>query len=56
MYSSPYLSEAVIYNGLVFCSGKVGLDPSTGELVSEDVGEQTVSVTRRHRVLSANAV
>ncbi|ETS86655.1 hypothetical protein PFICI_00483 [Pestalotiopsis fici W106-1] len=40
-YSSPYLSEAVSYNGLVFCSGKVGLDAGTGELVSDDAGKQT---------------
>ncbi|VUC37191.1 unnamed protein product [Clonostachys rosea] len=40
-YKSPYLSEATIHNGLIFCSGKVGLDPQTGVLVSDDVGEQT---------------
>jgi hypothetical protein len=41
-FSSPLYSEAVIHNGLVFCSGKVGLDPSTGKLVGEGVAEQTV--------------
>ncbi|RSM08739.1 hypothetical protein CEP52_004442 [Fusarium oligoseptatum] len=40
-YSSPYLSEATVHNGLVFCSGKVGLDAKTGALVSDDVAEQT---------------
>lgn len=29
----PY-SQAVVANGLVFCSGQIGLDPNTGELVT----------------------
>lgn len=41
-YSSAYLSEAVIHNGIIHCSGKVGLDATTGELVSDDAGQQTV--------------
>jgi 2-iminobutanoate/2-iminopropanoate deaminase len=36
----PY-SHAVISNGLVFCSGQIPLDPSTGELVDGGVGDQT---------------
>jgi enamine deaminase RidA (YjgF/YER057c/UK114 family) len=27
---------------MIFCSGSIGLDPTSGELVSQDVGEQTV--------------
>jgi 2-iminobutanoate/2-iminopropanoate deaminase len=27
----PY-SQAIVANGLVFCAGQIGLDPSTGEL------------------------
>jgi 2-iminobutanoate/2-iminopropanoate deaminase len=36
----PY-SQAVKSSGLVFCSGQIGMDPETGELVSEDVSDQT---------------
>ncbi|KAL7903860.1 Endoribonuclease L-PSP [Trichoderma velutinum] len=40
-YSSPYLSEAVVQQNTVYCSGKIGLDVVTGELVSDDAGKQT---------------
>jgi 2-iminobutanoate/2-iminopropanoate deaminase len=36
----PY-SHAVISNGLLFCSGQVPLDPSSGELIEGGVGDQT---------------
>ncbi|MAB89247.1 MAG: reactive intermediate/imine deaminase [Planctomycetes bacterium] len=36
----PY-SQATVTGGWVFCSGQVGLDPSTGELVAGGVEEQT---------------
>ena len=36
----PY-SQAVKTDRFVFCSGQVALDPSSGELVSEGVAEQT---------------
>ncbi len=35
----PY-SHAVAAGGLLFCSGQIPLDPDTGELVGETVGEQ----------------
>jgi len=41
----PY-SQAVRAGDLLFCSGQIGLDPSTGKLVSPDVGEQTRQVMR----------
>jgi enamine deaminase RidA (YjgF/YER057c/UK114 family) len=44
-YTSPYLSEAVIYKDTVYCSGKIGLDVETGELVSDDMGKQTVRIS-----------
>ncbi|EGU79869.1 hypothetical protein FOXB_09631 [Fusarium oxysporum f. sp. conglutinans Fo5176] len=40
-FSSPILSEALIHNGLVYTSGKIGVDAKTGVLVSDDVAEQT---------------
>jgi 2-iminobutanoate/2-iminopropanoate deaminase len=39
----PY-SQAVVYNGLVYCSGQIPLDPATGRLVEGSVAEQTVRV------------
>jgi 2-iminobutanoate/2-iminopropanoate deaminase len=35
----PY-SQAVSFGDLVFCSGQVAIDPATGELVGDGVGEQ----------------
>ena len=36
----PY-SQAVKANGMVFCSGQIGLDPATGEMVSRGIGVET---------------
>ncbi len=36
----PY-SQAVIAGDFVYTAGMLGLDPSTGQLVSQDVGKQT---------------
>ncbi|NNE68221.1 MAG: RidA family protein [Pyrinomonadaceae bacterium] len=41
----PY-SQAVIANGMVYCSGQIPIDISTGEFVSEDVSEQTEQVLK----------
>ena len=39
----PY-SQAIIYNGIVFCSGQIGIDPGTGELINNDVLAQARQV------------
>jgi 2-iminobutanoate/2-iminopropanoate deaminase len=39
----PY-SQAVRLQNLVFCSGQIPLDPNTGELVSEEIKDQTHQV------------
>ncbi len=39
----PY-SQAVKTDGLVFTSGQLGIVPTTGELVSDDVAEQVAQV------------
>lgn len=39
----PY-SQAVTAGGVVYCSGQIGLDPSTGELVSGGVEAETEQV------------
>lgn len=41
----PY-SQAVVYNGLVYCSGQVGLNPQTGAFAGETVGEQARQVMK----------
>lgn len=40
----PY-NQATVYNGLVFVSGQIALDPATGALLLEDIETET------HRVL-----
>lgn len=41
----PY-SQAVKTKNMVFCSGQIPIDPSTGEFVSDDVAEQTAQVLK----------
>jgi 2-iminobutanoate/2-iminopropanoate deaminase len=41
----PY-SQAIKVNGMVFCSGQIPIDPTTGEFVSDAVAEQTDQVLR----------
>src|SRR4051794_36341061 len=36
----PY-THAVVSNGLIFCSGQVPLDPTTGQLEEGSIGDQT---------------
>jgi 2-iminobutanoate/2-iminopropanoate deaminase len=39
----PY-SQAVAYNGLVYCSGQIPLDPATAVVVEGDIAAQTERV------------
>ena len=41
----PY-SQAVVINGLVYTSGQIALDPTTGELVGTTIEEQAVQVMK----------
>ncbi len=41
----PY-SQAVISGGLLFCSGQVGLDPQSGELVAGGIEAETEQVLK----------
>jgi 2-iminobutanoate/2-iminopropanoate deaminase len=41
----PY-SQAICYDGVVFCSGQIPIDPQTGEIVEGDVSVQTERVLR----------
>jgi enamine deaminase RidA (YjgF/YER057c/UK114 family) len=36
------LSQAIVANGFVFCSGQVPMDPVSMKLVEGDVGDRTV--------------
>lgn len=50
----PY-SQAVSYNGLLFCSGQIAIDPATGELVTGSIEEETHRVLRNVGALLAAA-
>ncbi len=39
----PY-SQATVHNGLVYCSGQIPLDPSSGQIVEGDISAQTARV------------
>lgn len=49
----PY-SQAIVANGLVFCSGQIPLDPASGEIVGTTIREQTEqALTNLFAVLQA---
>jgi 2-iminobutanoate/2-iminopropanoate deaminase len=48
----PY-SQAVIWNGLLFLSGQVALDPATGQMIEGDVAAQTGRVFENLRAVLA---
>lgn len=50
--AGPY-SHAVASGGLLFCSGQVPLDPSTGELVEGSLAEQTTRCLKNLSVVCA---
>jgi 2-iminobutanoate/2-iminopropanoate deaminase len=50
----PY-SQAVEANGFVFVSGQIPLDPKTGNLITEDVREQTKRVMENGKAVLAAA-
>ncbi len=50
----PY-SQAVIWNGIVFLSGQIPLDPATGQLMEGDVVAQTERVLENIRAVLETA-
>jgi 2-iminobutanoate/2-iminopropanoate deaminase len=50
----PY-SQAIRANGLVFISGQVAFDPSTGQLVEGDVAKQTTRVLENLKAIAEAA-
>jgi 2-iminobutanoate/2-iminopropanoate deaminase len=48
----PY-SQAVVYNGIIYCSGQIGLNPATNEFAGNSVSEQAEQVMKNlHAVLT----
>ncbi|EZF28716.1 hypothetical protein H101_07606, partial [Trichophyton interdigitale H6] len=42
----PVFSQAIVHNGIVYCSGQVGTDPATRELVEGTVKDRTAQIFR----------
>lgn len=52
--SSPIFSQAVRAGGLIFVSGQAPIDPATGKISGETIGEQTrQSLTNVQTILTA---
>ncbi|KAJ3540017.1 hypothetical protein NM208_g5245 [Fusarium decemcellulare] len=43
---SPLMSQAVIYNGMVYCSGSLGIDPATGKFAEGTVTDRTAQALK----------
>jgi 2-iminobutanoate/2-iminopropanoate deaminase len=50
----PY-SQAVVVGDMLFASGQVGLDPSTGQMVAGGISEQAVRVLENVKAVLAQA-
>lgn len=46
----PY-SQAIVHNGLVYCSGQIPLDPRSGQLISGSIEEETHQVMKNLRAV-----
>lgn len=44
----PFFSQAIKCNGMVYCSGSIGVDPNTGKLVDGSCGDRAVRTISRH--------
>ncbi|ORY58877.1 Endoribonuclease L-PSP/chorismate mutase-like protein [Pseudomassariella vexata] len=51
----PQFSQAVKFNGMVYCSGNIGLDPATSKLVDGGVKEQTRQALKNLSAVLAEA-
>ncbi|MFQ5582202.1 MAG: RidA family protein [Mariprofundaceae bacterium] len=50
----PY-SQAIACNGVLYCSGQIGLEPASGKLVGDAVEAQTAQVTKNLSAVLAAA-
>lgn len=51
----PQFSQAIKHHGIVYCSGNIGLDPRTGQLVSGTVADRTRQALRNLAAVLAAA-
>ncbi|PQE20154.1 endoribonuclease L-PSP protein [Rutstroemia sp. NJR-2017a WRK4] len=42
----PFFSQAIKCQGMVYCSGSIGMDPATNKLVEGSVGDRTAQSLR----------
>ena len=42
----PYFSQAIKCQGMVYCSGSIGMDPKTMKIVESNVADRTVRFLR----------
>lgn len=40
----PFFSQAIKCNGMVYCSGSIGMSPETNKMLEGTVGDRAVSV------------
>ncbi|KAF2234819.1 endoribonuclease L-PSP [Viridothelium virens] len=40
------LSQAIVHNGMIYCSGNIGMDPTTKSVVSGSVADRTAQALR----------
>ena len=50
----PY-SQAVIYNGILYTSGQIGINPATGNIDGKDINEQTEQVMQNLKAVLEEA-
>lgn len=50
----PY-SQAVLANGVLYCSGQIALDPSTGQLITSDIVTETHQVMKNMKAILQEA-
>jgi enamine deaminase RidA (YjgF/YER057c/UK114 family) len=49
----PFLSQALTFGNLVFCSGQVATNPNTGALIQGSITDRTVRGQLHNYVLSS---
>jgi 2-iminobutanoate/2-iminopropanoate deaminase len=50
----PY-SQAVLVNGMLYCSGQIAIDPATGNVISGDIKSETTQVMKNIKALLTEA-
>lgn len=50
----PY-NQAIAYNGVLYVSGQIALNPATGELIMDDIETETTQVMENLKAILANA-